>query len=205
MLQAKTEEQKTRIKEILGATSTWEGGDDGIYIDDWVSYDEMASVVDYLRNGDATKKDELFEKCWVAYRRKGSKKKARYYWDKLTQKERDEILPHIKVYVTTRELIYQRDFERYLRDKIFNDVIISGSNNIAYDPSKNSSGEYHPHTDGFIHWNDFYNCYIYVGMFITDIVDGYTDDDRPDGATLMLNNARGTIKWNGNNKKWEKL
>ena len=30
MLQAKTEEQKARIKEILGATSTWEGGDDGI-------------------------------------------------------------------------------------------------------------------------------------------------------------------------------
>lgn len=60
MLQAKTEKQKARIKEIFGRTSVWEGdSDDGIYIDDWVSYDEMAEIVDYLRSVNKPKKSEL--------------------------------------------------------------------------------------------------------------------------------------------------
>lgn len=60
MLQAKTEKQKARIKEIFGHTSIWEGdSDDGIYIDDWVSYDEMAKIVDYLRSVNKPKKSEL--------------------------------------------------------------------------------------------------------------------------------------------------
>lgn len=36
------------------------------------------------------------------------------------------------------------------------------------------------------------------------IYDGYTDEERPDGAEITLNNARGTYKWNSNNKKWER-
>ena len=36
------------------------------------------------------------------------------------------------------------------------------------------------------------------------ISDGYTDDDRPDGARLVLNNARGELTWDSNNKKWVK-
>ena len=36
------------------------------------------------------------------------------------------------------------------------------------------------------------------------IYDGYDDDNRPDGAEITLNNARGTYKWNSNSKKWEK-
>jgi len=60
MLQAKTEEQKARIKEIFGHTSVWEGDSgDGIHIDDWVSYDEMAEIVDYLRSVNKPKKSEL--------------------------------------------------------------------------------------------------------------------------------------------------
>lgn len=35
------------------------------------------------------------------------------------------------------------------------------------------------------------------------ISDGYTDEDRPDGATLTMSNARGIITWNGSTKKWE--
>lgn len=60
MLQAKTEKQKARIREIFGHTSVWEDdSDDGIYIDDWVSYDEMAEIVDYLRSVNKPKKSEL--------------------------------------------------------------------------------------------------------------------------------------------------
>lgn len=36
------------------------------------------------------------------------------------------------------------------------------------------------------------------------ISDGYTDEDRPDGATLTMSNARGVIIWDGLTKKWEK-
>lgn len=36
------------------------------------------------------------------------------------------------------------------------------------------------------------------------IDDGYDDDNRPDGAEITLNNARGTYKWNTNAKQWIK-
>ena len=87
MLQAKTEEQKTRIKEIFGNTSIWYGDyDDGINIDDWVSYDKLAEVVDYLRSANKPKKTELDMsivapqmvkpvETWLAYK----KEKAQSY------------------------------------------------------------------------------------------------------------------------------
>ena len=60
MLQAKTEEQKARIEEILGDTSIWMGDyNDGIHIDDWVSYDKLAELVDYLRSVNKSKKSQL--------------------------------------------------------------------------------------------------------------------------------------------------
>ena len=42
-------------------------------------------------------------------------------------------------------------------------------------------------------------------FYYESISDGYDDDNRPDGATLTLNNARGNIKWNAQTKKWEKV
>ena len=64
---------------------------------------------------------------------------------------------------------------------------------------------YTPQTDGNIHWNDYYKCYIFIGMFRGEVTDGYTDDNRPNGATLMLNNGAGTVKWNKEGKSWIKL
>lgn len=63
--------------------------------------------------------------------------------------------------------------------------------------------QYRPTTDGEIRWNDYYNCYVYVGMFWENIYDGYNENDRPNGATIMLNNGRGYIVWNSQTKKWE--
>ena len=37
------------------------------------------------------------------------------------------------------------------------------------------------------------------------IYDGYDDNNRPNGAKITLNNARGTVFWNANTKKWEKV
>ena len=61
MLQAKTEEQKVQIEKILGDTSIWtdDGVIDGLHIDDWVSFDLLAELVDYLRSINKPKKSEL--------------------------------------------------------------------------------------------------------------------------------------------------
>jgi hypothetical protein len=87
MLQAKTKEQKERISEILTRTSICDGGDDGIHIDDWVSYDELAALVDYLRSINNPKKSLLLDlsivapnmlepvETWLAYK----KEKAQSY------------------------------------------------------------------------------------------------------------------------------
>lgn len=154
--------------------------------------------------------DELFETCWVAYRRKGSKKNAKEYWRKLTDAEKENVMAHIKAYVKTRDLCYQKDFERYLRDKTFSTIVFS-KNKVIYDPTrldkKDKANEvYMPLTDGALSWNDYYTCYMYVGYWDgKHIPDGYDDDTRPDGASVTLNNGRGVICWSSKNKKWEKV
>lgn len=148
-----------------------------------------------------SKKDELFEECWKSYRRKGSKAKSKTYWNKLSNEERKRVLQHIKSYVSVRDLSYQKDFERYLRDKIFDTVIVNG-NQIVYDPNCETDLEYHPYGNTSIMWNEQYKCYSYIGYFDGTLCDGYTDDNRPDGAFVRLNNARGTITWSKDEKKW---
>lgn len=150
------------------------------------------------------KTDELFEKCWVNYRRKGSKKKSKEYWDKLTDEEKNSVLPHIKAYISSRELSYQKDFERYLRDKIFTTIVFN-KNIVVYDPTRENETKYIPETSPLLMWNDYHNCYMYLGGFYDgNISDGYDDENRPNGATITLNNGRGTITWNSENKQWIK-
>ena len=154
--------------------------------------------------------DELFETCWVAYRRKGKKGKSKPYWDKLTQSEKDSVLQHIKIYTKTRELQYQQDFERYLRDKTFLSVVVS-KNNIVYDPTKLGKGEsasnvYMPSGNFSIMWDEQLNAYLYIGYYNDGmpIADGYTDDNRPDGARIVLNNGRGELIWSALTRTWIK-
>jgi len=151
---------------------------------------------------------ELFEKCWIAYRRKGKKGKSLQYWKKLTESEKQMALPHIKAYVTNRELQFQQDFERYLRDKTFTTIVFS-KNKVIYDPTRldkkdKANAVYMPLTDGALSWNDYYNTYIYVGMYYGHVSDGYTDDNRPNGARIMLGNGGGFIVWNSETKTWER-
>lgn len=150
-------------------------------------------------------KEELFETCWKAYRRKGVKKTAKSQWDKLNDEEKSLVLPHIKHYVATREVRYQKDFERYLRDKLFNEVVYN-KNKVAYDPQKALSNEYIPQGHN-VYYDELRKFYYYTGFYMksNDIFDGYNDEDRPDGAKLCLNNARGVIQWNANKKEWIKV
>lgn len=154
--------------------------------------------------------DELFETCWIAYRRKGKKGKAKPYWGKLTQSEKDSVLQHIKIYTKTRELQYQQDFERYLRDKTFLSVVVS-KNNIVYDPTKLGKGEsvsqvYMPSGNFSITWDDQLKAYLYIGFYSEGqaIADGYTDATRPDGARIVLNNGRGELVWSSITRTWIK-
>lgn len=149
------------------------------------------------------KKKELFEECWIAYKRKGSKKVSFEQWCKLSDKEKESVMQHIKAYTQVRERVYQKDFERYLRDKVFTSVVYSG-NNVVYDPTKDDfcDNVYRPICGGALSWNDYYQKYMYVGNFDGFISDGYTDENRPDGATIMLNNNRGDIMWDANFRVW---
>ena len=161
------------------------------------------------KNKEEETNKELFEQCWIAYRRKGKKGKSLQYWKKLTESEKQMVLPHIKAYVTSRELQYQQDFERYLRDKTFTTIVFS-KNKVIYDPTrldkKDKANEvYMPLTDGALSWNEYYTCYMYVGYWDgKHIPDGYDDDTRPDGASVTLNNGRGTLVWNAETKTWIK-
>ena len=162
------------------------------------------------KNKEEETNKELFEQCWIAYRRKGKKGKSLQYWKKLTESEKQMVLPHIKAYVTSRELQYQQDFERYLRDKTFTTIVFL-KNKVIYDPTrldkKDKANEvYMPLTDGALSWNDYYTCYMYVGYWDgKHIPDGYDDETRPDGASVTLNNGRGTITWDSKTKTWNKI
>ena len=121
---------------------------------------------------------------------------------KLTDEERLKVLPHVKAYVGSRDLQFQRDFERYLRDKTFEEVIIKGNDTI-YDPDKfDKTNEYHPTTDGiFQYWNDERKCLMFNG-YIDQLNDGYTDDTRPDGAKVAWSMYEWI--WSSRTKQWIK-
>ena len=162
------------------------------------------------KNKEEETNKELFEQCWIAYRRKGKKGKAKTYWDKLPANEKDSVLQHIKIYTKTRELQYQQDFERYLRDKTFLSVVVS-KNNIVYDPTKLGKGEsvsqvYMPSGNFSITWDDQLKAYLYIGFYSDGqaIADGYTDSTRPDGARIVLNNGRGELVWSSITRTWIK-
>lgn len=162
------------------------------------------------KNKEEETNKELFEQCWIAYRRKGKKGKAKTYWDKLPANEKDSVLQHIKIYTKTRELQYQQDFERYLRDKTFLSVVVS-KNNIVYDPTKLGKGEsvsqvYMPSGNFSITWDDQLKAYLYIGFYSDGqaIADGYTDATRPDGARIVLNNGRGELVWSSITRTWIK-
>ena len=81
-------------------------------------------------------KDEGFEAAWLLYRRKGSKKKALEQWNRLTDEERETAKGHIPAYIdSVSDIKYQKDFERYLRDKCFNDVVYK-NNRVLFDANE---------------------------------------------------------------------
>ena len=146
--------------------------------------------------------EELFKQCWEAYNKKGSRKNAFAAWCKLKDEERPRVLPHVRMYVASRELQYQKDFERYLRDRTFMEVIIRGNQTI-YDPQQvEEANVYHPTVDGiFQWWNEERQCLMFNGH-VEMINDGYTDETRPDGARAAWNMYEWT--WSRAQRQWVK-
>ena len=87
MLKVTTEEQRQRVEEILESVEIWELDEDvGLYINDSVSFDKLAELVDYLRSTNKQNKSELDMsivapnmiepvETWLAYK----KEKAQSY------------------------------------------------------------------------------------------------------------------------------
>ena len=67
--------------------------------------------------------DELFEDAWVAYDRKGSKKKAKEQWKKLSDQNKCIARQFISEYkLQNPEIKYRKDFERYLSYEVWVDA-----------------------------------------------------------------------------------
>lgn len=148
--------------------------------------------------------EELFDECWKAYERKGSKANAKKRWDKLTDKEKRSVLQHIKAYTSAREKQYRKDFEGYLNQKEFNNLVVKGDT-IILDPTRETENDYRPETGYGTYWNDERKCYMRIGMYYGYIPDGYTDDNRPDGAKVWLSNYGYFIVWSKQSKTWDRI
>lgn len=144
---------------------------------------------------------DFFEQCWVAYKRKGSKKDSYAQWVKLSEKEKQQVKTHIPHYVGSREIQYQKAFERYLGKGEYKTIVV-GKNNVIFDPSRCDSAGYNPSESPILHFMGGDIGWLYTD-FSTDVIyDGYNDDNRPDGAKVTLNNARGVKIWNATTKRW---
>lgn len=146
------------------------------------------------------KDDALFEECWKEYRRKGNKALAKPIWDKIPQEVRERIMPHIKAYVSVREKGWQEDFQRYLKNKTY-DTLVYYRNTLIYDPEMSASNEYSPVLGENIFWDSTRGIHIFFGDVKT-VYDGYTSENRPNGARLFQNGY--TFVWDSNLKQWVK-
>lgn len=81
-----------------------------------------------------------------------------------------------------------RAFERIMKDGSFTSL------SVMYLPQGRNVW-FNDETKSYWSMDNFYDGKIY---------DGYSDDDRPDGAGITLNNARGTIVWNKQKRQWIK-
>lgn len=204
-LKVTSPEQASKVLSLFHGNLIDEDVENGLSIDGFITFDEMADIVDYLRQPADTERD-LFERCWVDYQRKGSKKVAYERWKKLSSQDRQKIVKHIPFYIRSNERIYLKDFERYISNRTFESVVIDKSTGqVIYDQERESGLlGYAPTVGGSLNWNDYYGCYVYIGMFLETLADGYTNDNRPNGARIMLSNGRGYVVWNDSNKQWEK-
>lgn len=75
----------------------------------------------------------------------------------------------------------------------FNDIMKNGKDCV-----------YTPVCEASLMYNEQQKCYMYIGYWDgRHIPDGYDDDNRPDGASVTLNNGRGILIWDKEAKQWK--
>lgn len=83
-----------------------------------------------------------FEVFWGKYERKGNKKAACAQWQKLGVEDRGRALESLEAYFLEKpERQYRKDAERYLRDRVFEDVLERRDNPSANLPGDDSFGD----------------------------------------------------------------
>ena len=122
-------------------------GSDGRLFDDadtstmtMLSHEDKIPYAPRNKNVTSEEKGEWFEDLWLMYERKGSKQKAKKEFDKLSEEEIKVMRSHIPAYLQSRpDRQYRQDFERYIKNKTFNSVVYSKSNEMLFDPEAKMS------------------------------------------------------------------
>ena len=182
-----------------------------------LAHDNIISIDSNKENNKTNNKEEKelkekFDAFVLAYKKAGGRvRSVDTEFNDFTKRHKDwkQVIPYL-------EMALQREIKARNQAKANNKFYPAIKNLITYlgkqrawemyvtvgEDIETLKNEYCPTTGGALTWNDYYNCYIYTSMFVEDLADGYNDNNRPDGATIMLNNGRGFIVWNANSKQW---
>ena len=108
---------------------------------------------------------------------------------------------HIPYYLQSNDRQYLKDFEGYIIQRLFESPVYRQSM-LLFDPQvieNQSNGDYDP--SGWLDYDETFNAWRYFGREPQyDLRDGYTDDNRPDGARVV---TQATVYlWSAANKNW---
>lgn len=142
-----------------------------------------------------------FESDWTLYDRKGSKKDSYEQWKKLTDEDKEKMRRHIPHYFQSNDRQYLKDFERYIKHRTFESPVYRQAK-MLFDPQiieNHINGEYDP--SGWLNYDDTFDAFRYFGREPKyDLRDGYTDDNRPDGARVVTQST--VYVWSSATKTW---
>lgn len=144
-----------------------------------------------------------FEEDFILYQRKGSKKNAYERWKKLSDEDKEKMRKHIPFYLQSNDRQYLKDFEGYINQRAFESPVYKGSV-LLYDPvvdENKTNGVYD--ATGWMNYDGRFNAWrFFYGEPKYNLHDGYTDDDRPDGARVV--NQVTVWQWSADKKEWIK-
>ena len=143
-----------------------------------------------------------YENDFILYGRKGSKKNGYNRWKDLTEDEKTKMRKHIPYYLQSNDRQYLKDFEGYINQRLFESPVYKGSE-LLFDPVQlESPSVYSPLTDGILQWWDDKEKCLHFNGYIDMLDDGYTADNRPDGAKVKWQMY--SWIWNASKKEWIK-
>ena len=143
-----------------------------------------------------------YENDFLLYGRKGSKKNGYNRWKDLTEDEKTKMRKHIPYYLQSNDRQYLKDFEGYINQRQFESPVYKGSE-LLFDPVQlESPSVYSPLTDGILQWWDDKEKCLHFNGYIDMLDDGYTADNRPDGAKVKWQMY--SWIWSSTTKEWIK-